>query len=177
MKNAGCYSVQLGVESGNDDILKGIKKGTTVKEITEAARLIKKHGLQLHAFFMFGFPDDTEKTMRDTLNVLKEMDTDSIIYSVFTPYPGTIIFEQLKERGMVDNSFDVSKFNHQSPENCFSANIEKKRFREILSEVEKSVDDLNRKKKLNLGLAMITRRIRERGLIKSAQRFFQILKS
>jgi len=64
-------------------------------------------------------------------------------------------------------------------ENCFSSNIDKARFRQLLGEVESSIDSLNKRKRLksNMTLSMIILRLRERGLKKSLKRFYEILTS
>ncbi len=68
MKKAGCRSITLGVESGNDETLKRVKKGVTKDQIRRAAALIKKRRILLNGFFMFGFPWETEREMKKTLD-------------------------------------------------------------------------------------------------------------
>ena len=129
MKNAGCYQIALGVESGNNDILRQMRKGITVEEALKAANIVKKHGLITNVFFIVGFPQETESTLNDTFKAMKTIDCNQLAYSIFTPYPGTEAFDFCAANNLVKNDFDVSLYNHQSPANCFCLNFSPERFR------------------------------------------------
>ena len=144
MRAAGCVAVLLGIESGNDAILAHIRKGISVEQSRRAAATVKRHGVRLLTFFMAGFALETEETLRDTFELMRSIGSDQIIYSVFTPYPGTEAFEECRRLGLVDEGFDVSLYNHQSPSNCFCKNIPRERFRELAGEMEAFVDAYNR---------------------------------
>ena len=150
MKEAGCYRIHIGIESGNDSILSEIRKGFIFREALDACKVIKKHGLVLCAFFIMGFPQDTEETLNDTLNAMKKIDCDSVIFSIFTPYPGTEAFEYCLEHGIVDDGFNVALYNHQSPANYFCKHIEKDRFKKLIVKAAKTVDRRNTKKRISL---------------------------
>jgi radical SAM superfamily enzyme YgiQ (UPF0313 family) len=143
MKEAGCTTVYLGVESGNDEMLKKIKKSQTVEGAIEAVDLYRKHGIQIFTFFMIGFPEETEETLADTVRAIKRIGADSVILSVFTPYPGSQLFEHCKKLGVVDDNFDVTRHNHQSPENCFTAYIPRERFKVLVAQTTRMVDRKN----------------------------------
>ncbi len=143
MAKGGCVSVQVGIESGSNWMLKEMRKNTRIEESYAACKLIKKHGIHLSTFFIVGFPQETEETLAQTIQAMKTVHADRLIYSIFTPYPGTETFEDCKRRGLVDDSFDVSRFNHQSPDNCFTQFIKPERFRELANQVEKMVDRRN----------------------------------
>ncbi|MGE3063054.1 MAG: radical SAM protein [bacterium] len=176
MKKAGCWEIQMGIESGNNQILKDIRKNITIEEALEAVRIIKKHKLHLLTFFIVGFPQETEETIRDTINVIKKTDSDGIVLSIFTPYPGTEAFDYCKTYSLIDNNFDVALYNHQSPENCFCRNISKERFRELVREVEKIVDEKNSSgKKRGLISFSTFNKIKKQGLLNSMRKGFKIL--
>lgn len=143
MRKSGCYLIQLGIESGNNEILKKIRKGITVKEALLACRTIKKQGIILHSFFMLGFPWETEEEIKDTVSVMKKTNSDFLIYSRFTPYPGTEAFEFCKQKGLIDSNYNSSLHYHHSPINYFCFNITPERFRELASKIEKMVDKIN----------------------------------
>lgn len=143
MKKAGCNLIYIGIESGNNEILKEIRKGFTIEEAFSAVNIIKKAGVELQAFFIVGFPQETEETLKDTITAMKNIKSDALIYSIFTPYPGTEAFEFCKRKGLIGKDHDVSLYNHQSPRNCFCANINSERFRIIVSEIEKTIDRKN----------------------------------
>ncbi len=144
MKKAGCYTIQLGIESGNNEILKKMRKNMTIEEAYEAAQIIKKYEIELEGFIMIGFPYETEETLDDTIEAIKKFKCDEIIYSIFTPYPGTEAFQFCKEKGLIGDDYDISIHNHQSPANCFCMNFYPERFRISASKIEKMIDRKNR---------------------------------
>lgn len=174
MKEAGCYSISIGIESGNNQILKEMRKDITIEEALAACRIIKKHGLELCAFFMVGFPQETEETLNDTLKAMNAINCDSLVYSIFTPYPGTESYEFCKNNGLIGNDFDVSLYNHQSPANCFCGKIAPERFRFLVSKIEKMVDRNNAPspiKSVSRILSMSTfRKMRRLGVGKSLEK-------
>lgn len=176
MKAAGCHSIDLGIESGNNEILKAMRKQITIEEALVACDLIKKHGIELKSFFIVGFPQETEETLNDTLEAMKKTRSDVLIYSVFTPYPGTEAFEFCREKGLIDDDYDVSLYNHQSPANCFCINIPRERFRELTSRIERVIDrrnSINRVKRIFFSTTF--KRIQELGFAKSLKKGLQIL--
>ncbi len=148
MKSAGCSTIQVGIESGNNEILSIIRKNIKIEEALDACKLINKQGIELDVFFIVGFPQDTENTLRDTINVMKKIKCTFIVYSIFTPYPGTEAFELCKEKGLIGDDYNVSLYNHQSPLNNFCKNIPTKKFRMIVNKIEKQIDRMNEGKKL-----------------------------
>ena len=107
MKAGGCQAVQVGIESGNNEILRKIRKNITIEEALRACDVVKRHGINLEVFFIVGFPDDTVNTLMDTIDAMNNIRCDTLTYSIFTPYPGTGSFQVCKEKGLVDDSFDV----------------------------------------------------------------------
>jgi len=143
MKKAGCVSIQVGIESGNNEMLKKIRKNITIEEALEACEVIKRHRIMLQTFFIAGFPEETEETLNDTLAAMKKTKCDRVAYSIFTPYPGTESFEFCRKHGLIGTDYNVSLYNHQSPLNHFCANIPQERFRELASKIEAVIDKRN----------------------------------
>lgn len=176
MKKAGCWQIQMGIESGNNEILKAIRKNITIEEALKAVDIIKRHKLNLLTFFIIGFPQETEETIKDTVNVIEKINSDGIVLSIFTPYPGTEAFDYCKTYNLIDNTFNVALYNHQSPKNCFCRNISKNRFREIVENVEKIVDRKNgTNKKKQLFSFSTFDKIKKQGIGRSLQKGFKIL--
>ena len=134
MRRSGCVRVNIGIESGNNEILRSVKKGHTIEKAYPAVDLCRRKGIEVGAFFMVGFPEETEETLQDTLTAIKLINADNIMLSIFTPYPGSELFQVCKELGVVDDDFDITIYNHQSPENCFTAFIAPERFKELVRE-------------------------------------------
>ena len=155
MERGGCTGTYVGIESGNNEMLKSIKKTQTTDECVQAIRNLQKHGIDSHAFIMVGFPNETEETFKQTMDFLPKLKPDNIIFSVFTPYPGSDLFYQCQKDGIIDGEFDLSIYNHQSPLNCFTKNISKERFYELRREADKFVDKYNQKAKFRRGIAAL----------------------
>lgn len=101
LKRAGCYGTSLGIESGNQEILKNINKGITLEQVRTAVKLIKEVGLDTTGFFMLGLDGETELTMQDTINFAKELDLDFPKVMITVPLPGTLLFEKWNSGGFI----------------------------------------------------------------------------
>lgn len=99
MKDAGCRLLDVGYESGNDEILKNIKKGTTVSQLRAFTVNAKKAGLKILADFVIGFPGETKETAKETITFIKEIKPDILQIAVATPMPGTEFYKYCKEEG------------------------------------------------------------------------------
>ncbi len=172
MKKAGCVAVNVGIESGNNQMLKKIRKTITVEKAISATNVIHDQGLDVSAFFMVGFPEETEETLSDTMKAMGKIN-GHLIYSIFTPYPGTEAFQFCEEKGLIDGDYDVSLYNHQSPENCFCVNLTKQRFRTIVSMMEIFVDRRNKNRALKemLSVQKIAGYIKDHGMVHSIKKF------
>lgn len=93
MKEAGCVRMGFGIESGNPEILKAARKASSLEQIYEAARLCKKTGLEMEAFYILGFPHETRKTAWDTIRLAARLNTTTAAFGIMVPYPGTEIAE------------------------------------------------------------------------------------
>lgn len=100
-KEAGCFAIEMGLESGSDKILKAINKNITVKEIESAVRIIKKSGIFVEANFILGHPNETTETVKATINLASRLNTNTVAIGIMTPYPGTKVYE-LAKRGECD---------------------------------------------------------------------------
>lgn len=92
MKKAGCYLIGYGVESGNNAILRKIKKGITKQQCLTAFRISKKAGLRTQGFFMIGHPGDTKETIMETINFAIKLNPSVAFFSPLVAYPGTEIY-------------------------------------------------------------------------------------
>lgn len=142
MKEAGCATIEIGLESGSNRILQEIRKGSTVEQAITAARIVKKHGIVVRTNVLLGLPMETEQTLNGTIRVIGKIE-GRLNYSIFTPYPGSEAYDYCKEAGLIRDGYQAYLFNHQSPENRFFANISKEQFRATAEMIEKYVDKRN----------------------------------
>ena len=99
MRKAGFYDIAVGIESGSDRILQSIKKNTSVSQICEKIKLIRKAGLEVNGFFVIGFPDETPGDIIKTINLACKLDLKRASFSCCQPLPGTEIYYNLKKNG------------------------------------------------------------------------------
>ncbi len=104
MKESGCVELLVGVETGSDRLLASIMKGTTRQEIIEAFRVAHEVGLRRNAMLMIGIPGETIEDFHQTEMLLTELEADGYYFSLYLPTPGTVMFQQAKEKGFDEPS-------------------------------------------------------------------------
>lgn len=107
MKQAGCYLLILGVESGSDRILQHMQKKITVAQVEEKVRLVRQAGILPHAFFMLGYPEETPEDIQATLRLALRLPLIGAHFSSYRPLPGTLSAAELIARGEISD-FDFS---------------------------------------------------------------------
>lgn len=95
-EESGCIGLVIGMESGNSEILKSIKKPGTTKNFLEASKVLKKYPkINSRVFLMIGFPNENFGQILDTINVAREMNMDWNYITPLQPLPNTPIFDKL----------------------------------------------------------------------------------
>jgi radical SAM superfamily enzyme YgiQ (UPF0313 family) len=120
MKEAGCYRIRYGVESGNQEILNSMCKGINLKTAENTIKMTKKVGIETLSFFMIGYPGEDTKKIKDTINFAIKSDTDWAMFSNVVPFPNTELLElAYKMKFLKDkdywNKFVLGKTNKKIP--------------------------------------------------------------
>ncbi|HZS04901.1 MAG TPA: hopanoid biosynthesis associated radical SAM protein HpnJ [Blastocatellia bacterium] len=171
MADAGCRLFIVGFESGNEQILKNIKKGITARRSLEFVKNCKKVGIKVHADFIIGLPGETRETIKETIAYAKEMDAETIQVSVAHAYPGTEMYEWFRANGVILNTTMSDELGQQLP----MANFPHLSGAEMLEWVHKFYDEYYFRPKVVariVGRAMFDGRERRR-LYKEAREFLQ----
>jgi radical SAM superfamily enzyme YgiQ (UPF0313 family) len=92
-KRAGCVRLEMGVESGDDEILENINKGITVQVVKRAVSIIKQEGISLGTYYILGHPGENKASLKKTMDLAANLNTDTIAVGLMVPYPGTRIFD------------------------------------------------------------------------------------
>ena len=99
MKAAGCHQVLVGIESGDEQIMRNIGKPIDKKRYREAVRIAHEHGIEVRGSFIIGNVGDTWDTMQASVDFAKELDLDLFQLNISTPYPGTQLYEYASTTG------------------------------------------------------------------------------
>lgn len=101
LKKAGCHGIHYGVEAGTEKILRALNKGISLDKVRQTFALTKKHKLLTLAYFMIGNPTETKADIEATFDFAKELNPNYIHLSILCPFPGTKIYAQALERGII----------------------------------------------------------------------------
>lgn len=120
MRKAGCYKVAFGFESGNDQVLRDFGKGgkATIEKAFETVKMARRSGMDVFGYFMIGLLNDTEETMRDTIEFGRKLETDILKVSICVPFPGTRMFNELRARNLL-KVYDWECYNMYRPQDFF----------------------------------------------------------
>lgn len=118
LARAGCDNIWMAAESGSQKILDAMDKGTTVSQIFEATRLLKKNGIKPSFFIQFGYPGETREDIAKTISMINKLLPYEIGISVSYPLPGTAFYErvksQLKEKTNWNDSNEMALMFHNT---------------------------------------------------------------
>jgi len=98
-KKTGCYMIQFGVESGNQEILDTIGRGYSVEQVKSAFRASKEAGLRTSAFFVLGLPGETDQTIEQSIGLAKEIEPDYTHWSLLNILPENEMKDIFEKRG------------------------------------------------------------------------------
>ena len=104
MKQAGCYLITFGGESGDDDLLALIKKDLSVATNYKGIAAAREHGIKTMSSFMLGLPTETREQSLKTINFALKSGLDYAIFPITEPYPGTELWVDAKKYGQFDDS-------------------------------------------------------------------------
>jgi len=112
MKDAGCWAILFGVDSGVQKTLNALRKATTLDQIRRDVSAAKEVGLKVSTPFIFGAPGETYADGLKTIDFAIELDAHLANFHALTPFPGTYLYDNLDKFGTI--SGDLSKRTYQS---------------------------------------------------------------
>jgi len=104
MKEAGCWMIGYGIESGNQDILDTTKKGIMLSQIEDAVKLSKQADLKITAHVIVGIPGETRLHILKTSSFINKLGVDFLQLYCCVPFPGSPLYEQTKKNGCISNN-------------------------------------------------------------------------
>ena len=114
MREAGCIAVWFGVESGSQSIINNMEKSINLAQTRRAFKWANEAGLMTVASVILGFPGETKETALKTVKFVEELNPTDVGYYVATPYPGTPMYEYVKEKGWLKIT-DFDRYDTATP--------------------------------------------------------------
>jgi len=111
MKEAGCHTLFIGIESFNPESLKEMKKHQTVEEIINAMNVINSFNINIHGMFVHGFDGDTWESVKNTLKIAKKLKISSAQFLILTPFPGSEFYARVHDR-IVSKNWSLYDAHH-----------------------------------------------------------------
>ncbi len=110
-RDAGCWAILFGAESGVQKNLNTIRKGTTPEQIRKAVKAAQEVGIRVSTPFMFGIPGETFEEGLQTIDFAVDLNPDIANFHAITPFPGTYLYDNLDKYGII--SEDLADFTYQ----------------------------------------------------------------
>ncbi|MDH5542004.1 MAG: B12-binding domain-containing radical SAM protein [Nitrospinota bacterium] len=110
-KEAGCWAILFGAESGVQANLNTLRKGTTVEQVRKGVREAKEAGLKVFTPFLIGIPGETRENLQKTIDFTLEIDPDVVNFHYLTPFPGTELHDNIAKYGSMSD--DLTEYTYQ----------------------------------------------------------------
>ena len=166
MKRAGCNRVGVGIESGDDEMLKTYNKRLTKQQIREGVRVLQHSSIFWTGYFMMALPMETQEQILRTLEFMTELRPSYAAIGVYKPYPGTRLFAMAEELGLVDSNVENMHFFNTNPVDYFladshrrCAHIPEERLTELITLMQSGFEKSNKRLSNVLRRAFSRRRL------------------
>lgn len=112
MKESGCEWFFAPVESGNKEVLRKSRKPVNLEKIPAILAKAKELGIVTRGCYMIGFLGETHEQLQDTIDISKKLDLQESKFSIVTPYPGTEMYDECVEKGLIEKDIDFEDFSY-----------------------------------------------------------------
>jgi radical SAM superfamily enzyme YgiQ (UPF0313 family) len=143
MRNSGLFNLKIGIETGSPRLLQATNKKISLDQIRNGAAVLNRLGQKWTAFFMLGYPDETEDEMLMSRALIEELRPTYVSMSILVPYPGCATYFELTEAGVLDENTDWNLYDPFSLSANASLIFDQDRFKELVRETMTFVDRYN----------------------------------
>jgi len=132
-----------GIESGNEQLIQRMKRGITLDQIKQGARMLNEHNIRWSAYFMFGVPGETKRTIEDSIRLMTEIHPPFVTIANYSLIPGTEMYEEVKQLGLVSENIDWAQVSNQNLLKSYSSYIDHKEFEVLMEQAGEMVNKHN----------------------------------
>lgn len=111
LKEAGCHTIQIGIESGSQRILDLLNKRTTVKQNFDAVMSCKRTGVYCDASLMMGLPTENSEDLKKTIDFIKKTKPDTVNLTMYSPLPGPPLFDYCISEGLLKKPKNLEEWS------------------------------------------------------------------
>lgn len=101
MVKSGLAAIKYGVESASQELIDRSGKNLDLQQALRVIKMTREMGVKFHLTFMFGLPGETEKTIEETIRMARELDPESLQFTICTPFPGSAYYYLLEKEGCI----------------------------------------------------------------------------
>ncbi len=102
MRRAGNLMAQIGIEAASDEELQGLQKNLTIEQVKEAVSLLRQHDMVCQGMIIIGTRQDDAHSILRKVDLLKWLDIDFPVFTIYTPFPGTKAYDEAKDKGWLE---------------------------------------------------------------------------
>lgn len=143
MRDEGMNYLKIGIETGSPRLLNATNKNLSIDQIKKGAAVLNKINQKWSAFFMLGYPDETEEELKMTLDLIEQIRPTYVSMSTLAPYPGSRIYYDLEKTGKIDKKTDWNLYDPFSLGAHVNQKIGGEKFKERIVETMKFIDSYN----------------------------------
>jgi radical SAM superfamily enzyme YgiQ (UPF0313 family) len=152
MKQANCFGLLFGLESGSDRVLKAINKKTTVEQIIRVSEMVYNSGIPSVTSILLGLPGEGKEDMEETLKLMGTIKTDIFDVNSYVPLPGSQLYDSMSEEDK--KNIDWRKVAYKSFENYFSRSISHDDLKRCLSQAYEIANNVREKTIVRFGASI-----------------------
>ncbi len=105
MKEAGCWMISLGIETGDEDLLSQHRQNVDLDMLSDKIRLIHNNGIRVKGLLMMGLPGESEESIQRSMEYVFSLPIDDLNISKFTPFPGSPLYKEIDKLGSFEEDW------------------------------------------------------------------------
>ena len=144
LKEAGCYRIWIGAESGSQKIIDAMDRRVNVNTVSEAIKKTNEIGIETGTFIMLGYPGEDENDINETINYLKKANPTYFTITIAYPIKGTSLYSEIEKEITVQSNWETSTDRQIDFKRTYSRKYYDYAVRKVVNEVNYHKEKLNK---------------------------------